>query len=341
MQRAAETALGANKPQPQQQRVQQQQGDSGAVCLQLLGVTQEDALLEQLLVWHMQQQGLVHPAASALVSGAAGSNGGSNGRCAGLTPLQAACMGDSATRLLLAVLAWQCGMQGMQLAGVIPALHGVSLQMQQQQQQEGSTTNVGVCGLSLMQMLLLVQSQGPCLPSLLLLDSMTLLFTQQQQLQQMAVLQGLQGLQGWSAVLTVLQNAVTAAVVPGRCNWQYTAAAVRCLAALYAAAGACFSYSSTSDDAGVEAYTASNPAQSVSAASVAAAAAGAGSAAAAAVLKSPWNGPVLQAALDRLCQTGMKLKAVAVAAMAAEAAAAAGSSGTPRLSYRCDVGEAW
>jgi hypothetical protein len=155
-------------------------------------------------------------------------------------------------------------------------------------------------------MLLLVQSQGPCLPSLLLLDTITLLLLQQQQ-------QGTQEEhQPWVECLTVLQNAVTAATVPGACSWQYTAAAVSCLAALYAAAEAAISGSSGGGNSGNYGNT------------------GVGISA---VARSPWNAGVVQAAVERVCQRAVELKSVASAAMAAEA----GSDGSFRLSYRWAV----
>jgi hypothetical protein len=138
---------------------------------------------------------------------------------------------------------------------------------------------------------------------MLLLDSTALLLAQQQQQQRGPVTN-----QPWIAMLTVLQNAVTGATIPGTCSWQYRAAAVRCLAALYAAAEAM--------------YSSSNAAAAASSSN--------GSNAAAAVVGSPWNAAVLQAAVERLSQKAVELKAVAMAAMAAEA----GSNGAIRLSYR-------
>lgn len=200
------------------------------------------------------------------------------------------------TGLLVPVFIWDVGLLWLQLAGLSPPAP--------QQLAASSSTVSSNSGLSLLHMLLLVQSQGPCLPSLLLLDTMTLLLLQQQP-------QGAQEEhQPWVECLTVLQNAVTAATVPGACSWQYTAAAVSCLAALYAAAEAAISSSSCGGNSGNDGIA------SVSISGVA---------------RSPWNAGVVQAAVERVCQRAVELKSVASAAMAAEA----GSDGSFRLSYRC------
>lgn len=294
MQVAAAAALG-----PTQQQQQQQLQRSQAVSLQLPPHTSTEAALAQLLVGLWQKCGLL-PAAVSDLGGGVGCNS---------TQTLLSNSSDSSRALpLTPAVVWDISSLWLQLAGL-----GSSQAGRQQQQLAadggGSSSNgqqpgrqpvaaAGSSGLSILHMLLLVQSQGPCLLSLLLLDNIALLLLNHHQQQ------GEQGEQQlWPVCLTVLQNAVAAATVPGACSWQYTAAAVSCLTALYAAAeSSCISSSS-----------------------------GAGSAAMlSAVISSPWNTAVVKAAVERVCQRGLELKAAAAAATAAEA----GSDGTFRLSYR-------
>jgi hypothetical protein len=309
MRAAAAVALGTEE-QTQQQL--QQQGAEGVSLQQHPVHSVAGSVLEQMLVLLLQHQGLVPLTAAAAgadeADSLAGSKAGSSGGCT-LSPLQACFSSSSSSRegLFVPVLVWEQHLLWLQLAGLLgqQSFSGVQCSVVDDGRNSNISSTGGgdrglVCGLSLLQMLLLVQGQGPCLLSLLLLDTVTLMLNQQQQ-------QGVVTNQPWGAMLTVLQNAVTGAAIAGSCNWQYTAAAVRCLAALYAAAEATYSSSNAA------AASSSN-----------------GSNAAAAVVGSPWNAAVVQAAVERLSQKAAELKAVATAAMAAEA----GSDGAFKLSYR-------
>jgi len=294
---AALTPPQQHNLQQQQQHEQQQQQAQGIA----------GSALQWLLSGLYQQWGQVHPGGERGGGEAGGSSQRSNSS------------GSSPTSLLVPALIWDQHVQWLKFAGLLQA----PVQQQQQQQSPatssssgGSSAGVRVCGrLTLLQALLLVQSQGPSLLSLLLLDNVTSALKQQQQGSVPgAVMQ--QGLSGetaaaealpWSALLSVLQNVVGGAAVPGACSWQYSTAAGRALAALYpAAAAAAADTGDGSYSTGVESSTSA--------------------AACVAVLSSPWNAAVMQAALDRLSQKAGELQAVATAAALAAGAAAPGSS---------------
>lgn len=282
-------------------------GDSGA-----------DLMLQQLMAVLYSQHSLTcppPPAATAAATAAAATIAAAAvpESSAGVSSASNGYRSDS----FLAALVWQQHQQWLQLAGIIstsPVLFGSS-------SAGGAATGTAtgtaaVAGLTPLQMLLLVQSQGPQSQlSLLLLDSLTLTFLQHgrrcwQQQQQPQPQVSDSPVLPWHVLLSVLQNTVAAASVPGACGWRHTAAAARCLSALYAGAAAAAAEACVGEDD--DSNNGSSISSSVDAALV--------------VLQSPWNAPVLTSALDRLCQKAVELRAVAAAA-AAGSSNSSGSSG--------------
>jgi hypothetical protein len=185
MRSAAAVSLGAKE-----HTQQQQQGAEGVSLQQLPAQSAADSVLEQVLILLLQlpqqQQGLIPLTAAAAAADSQGgatddSNAGSSGGC---TSLQA-CFSSSSRRegLLVPVLVWEQHLLWLQLARL---LGQQSASGDQCSDVDGGSSSSGggcgggdraaVCRLSILQMLL-VQSQGPCLLSMLLLDSIALLLT--------------------------------------------------------------------------------------------------------------------------------------------------------------------
>jgi hypothetical protein len=184
MRSAAAVSLGAKE-----HTQQQQQGAEGVSLQQLPAQSAADSVLEQVLILLLQlpqqQQGLIPLTAAAAAAdsqdGATDdSNAGSSGGC---TSLQA-CFSSSSRRegLLVPVLVWEQHLLWLQLARLLGQQSASGDQCSDVDGGSSSSSGGGgdrgpVCRLSVLQMLLLVQSQGPCLLSMLLLDSIALLLT--------------------------------------------------------------------------------------------------------------------------------------------------------------------